>query len=97
MRNYKLANIGRGLSDPTILTMAGRETECSCNNAYNDGAGQQHAYITVRDLRITVSGEKYESTTHRHASNTTTYRYSTIYSEIYRTRHIAAILHDMVN
>lgn len=71
MRNYKFANIGLGLSDPTILTMAGRETECSCNNAYNDGAGQQHAYITARDLRITVSGEKYESTTHRHASNVT--------------------------
>lgn len=71
MRNYKLANIGLGLSDPTILTMAGRETECSCNNAYNDGAGRQHAYITARDLRITVSGEKYESTPHRHASDVT--------------------------
>lgn len=65
MRNYKLVNVGWGLTDPTILTMAGRETECSCNNAYNDGAGQQPAYITVRDLRITVSREKYESIAHR--------------------------------
>lgn len=62
--------VGPGLSDPTrptILTMA--KPECSCNNAYNDGAGRQHAYITARDLRITVSREKYESTRHRHGFN----------------------------
>lgn len=62
LRNYLVAQ-RLVLSDPTILTMAGREIECSNNNAYNDGAGRQPwqpAYITARDLRITVLREKYQ-------------------------------------